>query len=118
MGRMTPTPYAGHGGTAAEVAKAWRDHERRRYMDCGRSQQQLRDEAEAKLHREPFLATDGRPCIYAIEILLSLWSRYGRDGVTPRMVRDAWLGYLGRCPSLDAYVTESLPHLARREVGA
>lgn len=118
MGRMTPPPYEGHGGTAAEVAKSWRDHERRRYMDCGRSDQARRDEAEAKLRRAPFIAADGRPCVYAIEVLLSLWSRHGHGNVTPRMVQDAWLSYLSRARSLDEYVAEQLPHLRPAEAAA
>lgn len=115
MGRMTPAPSEASGGaTAAAVADRHRQAERQRYMDCGRSYAKQTADAEDFLSRFPeFTSTDGRPCFYAIELLVQL-RRNGRTDLTRRTFREAWLRYLSVVVD-DAYVEEFLPHLRRRQ---
>jgi hypothetical protein len=92
MGRMNPPeiPAGYTGANAFAVADQFREAQRKRFMDCGREAQRLRDLAEQWLARFPeFADGDGRPCPFAIETALDLRRRHG-SAVNRGMVLVAW----------------------------
>lgn len=115
MGRMNPAPLeATLGSSAGAVAHQWREHDRTKALNCGERYRNAYTDAETFLEQFPeFASTDGKPCVYAIDLLVQLRTS-GRDGLTRTSFRTIWLRYLSHPRRLD-YVREFLPHLTIAE---